>query len=168
MQKGQVGNYMEITRHFTATTYIVFENKVLLHFHKKLGIWVAVGGHIDRDELPEAAAAREAKEETGLEIELFWADKLRHLEKDELSKPFVRPLNRPVHLLLENINDYHQHIDFIYYAKAYNDKLNPRQGETDRLSWFAKEDLNKTYLQQNVKLFSLEALYLLSDSKLTY
>ena len=44
---------MEITRHFTATTVIVHKNKVLLHLHKKLGIWIPVGGHIDRDELPE-------------------------------------------------------------------------------------------------------------------
>ncbi|MCK5538907.1 MAG: NUDIX domain-containing protein, partial [Bacteroidales bacterium] len=62
---------MEVTRHFTATTIVVYNNKALLHMHKKLGFWLPVGGHIDRDELPHVAALREAKEESGLDVELF-------------------------------------------------------------------------------------------------
>jgi len=65
---------MEITRHFTATTFIIHKEKVLLHLHKKLGIWLPVGGHIDRDELPEEAAIREAQEETGLIVRLYNPD----------------------------------------------------------------------------------------------
>ena len=61
---------MEITRHFTATIMVVYNNKMLLHMHKKLGLWLPVGGHIDRDELPEEAALREAKEESGLDVEI--------------------------------------------------------------------------------------------------
>ena len=41
-------------KHFTATVYIVSkideEYKVLLHYHKKLLIWIAIGGHIEKDE----------------------------------------------------------------------------------------------------------------------
>ncbi len=48
---------------FTASVYIVFKNKVLLHKHKKLGIWLQPGGHIELDEDPNEAALREAKEE---------------------------------------------------------------------------------------------------------
>ena len=62
---------MEITRHFTATVLIVHHNRVLLHRHKKFGSLLPVGGHIDRNELPEETALRKAKEEAGLDIELY-------------------------------------------------------------------------------------------------
>ena len=61
---------MEITRHFTATTFVVFKNKTLLHKHRSLDMWLPPGGHIDRDELPHIAAAREVLEETGLEVDI--------------------------------------------------------------------------------------------------
>ncbi|MFH1838007.1 MAG: NUDIX domain-containing protein [Candidatus Kuenenbacteria bacterium] len=66
---------MEITRHFTTTVYIIYKQKVLLHLHKKLGVWVPIGGHIDRDELPQVATLRETKEEAGLDINLYNPDK---------------------------------------------------------------------------------------------
>ena len=56
---------------FTVSVYVVHENKVLLHIHKVLGIWLPPGGHIELDEDPNEAAVREAKEETGLDIELI-------------------------------------------------------------------------------------------------
>ncbi len=158
---------MEITRHFTATTFIVYQNKVLLHLHKKLGIWIPVGGHIDRDELPEETAIREIKEETGLDVELFWHDKAKRIS-NKAGEQAVKILNRPVHILLEDINLYHQHIDFIYYAKAYSNKLNPEEGETKNLKWLTIEDIQNMDIQNNEKVLAKEALYLLNDSKLTY
>ncbi len=32
---------------FTASVYVVYENKVLLHKHKKLGVWLPPGGHVE-------------------------------------------------------------------------------------------------------------------------
>ena len=55
---------------FTASILVVQDNAVLLHMHKKLHIWLPPGGHIELDEDPNQAAIREAKEETGLDIEL--------------------------------------------------------------------------------------------------
>ena len=150
---------MEITRHFTATTIIVFQNKVLLHMHKKLNIWIPVGGHIDRDELPEKAAIRETKEESGLEIEFFNPDQPKDL-KD------AKQLIRPMHIILENINQFHQHIDFIYYAKANTFKLNPSKGETKDLKWLTKEELRTlNKLPENTKILSLEALQIFNEIK---
>jgi 8-oxo-dGTP pyrophosphatase MutT (NUDIX family) len=49
---------MEITRHFTATVLLVYQDRVLLHRHKKRGILLPLGGHLERHELPEEAALR--------------------------------------------------------------------------------------------------------------
>jgi 8-oxo-dGTP pyrophosphatase MutT (NUDIX family) len=57
-------------RHFTVAVFVVWEGKVLLHFHRKLEMWLPPGGHIERDELPDQAAVREVLEETGLRVEL--------------------------------------------------------------------------------------------------
>jgi 8-oxo-dGTP pyrophosphatase MutT (NUDIX family) len=40
--------------------------RVLLHRHKRLGIWLQPGGHLDAGEHPWDAAVRETREETGL------------------------------------------------------------------------------------------------------
>ena len=60
-----------ITRDFTATTFVVDAGATLLLLHKKLGAWLPPGGHIGPNELPEDAAVREVREETGLEVELL-------------------------------------------------------------------------------------------------
>ncbi len=143
---------MKITRHFTATTIIVFKQKVLLHMHKKLGVWLPVGGHIDLNELPENAALREIKEESGLEVELFNPDK-------KIDFGDARQLMRPVHIILEDINEFHQHIDFIYYAKAKTFELNPSEGETKNLKWLSSDEIKKLdKIPINTKKLALEAL----------
>ena len=149
---------MEITRHFTATTIIVHKKKVLLHLHKKLGIWIPVGGHIDRDELPQETALREIKEETGLEVKLYNPDK-------QIEMGNVKQLFRPMHILLENINPFHQHIDFIYYATANTFEVSPQDGETNNLRWFTPDEIKKFEgAPDNVKALSLEAVGLLRSA----
>lgn len=142
---------MEITRDFTASTAIVFGSRILLHKHKKLGIWIPVGGHIDRDELPEDAAVREAREESGLEIKLFHPD-------TELGVSDVRELARPFHILLEDIEPGHQHIDMIFYATSGTDKLAPEDGETGDLKWFTREELDRPEIPENVREICKHAL----------
>ena len=146
---------METTRHFTATTIIIYKDKALLHLHKKLGIWIPVGGHIDRDELPQDTALREIKEETGLAVKIYTPDKQQPM-------PNVLQLLRPMHILLEDINQFHQHIDFIYYATAETDVLKPEDGEAINLKWFTADEIKKIEgAPENVKVITLEALNLL-------
>ena len=65
---------MSNQKHFTVSIFIVCKDKVLLHSHKKYGILLPIGGHLETNELPEEACIREAREETGLEIDLYNAD----------------------------------------------------------------------------------------------
>ncbi|OGI25131.1 MAG: hypothetical protein A3J76_02875 [Candidatus Moranbacteria bacterium RBG_13_45_13] len=142
---------MEITRHFTVTTTIVHKNKVLLHFHKSLKKWLPVGGHIDRDELPEEAALREAKEESGLEIKLYNPD-----EKVKLKNS--RQLLRPSLITLHNINAFHQHIDFAYFATVKTTKLKPESGETKNLRWFSIGEIKRLNMHEDARIRALKAL----------
>ena len=143
---------VETTRHFSATTYIKHDNKVLLHNHKKLKKWLPVGGHIDRDELPQDAAKREVKEETGLDVELIKPKQLLNITNgQELISPF--------HTLLHKLNDYHQHIDMVFFAKALNNNITHKEGESKELKWFTKEEINnKEDLTDDVKAISIEIL----------
>jgi 8-oxo-dGTP pyrophosphatase MutT (NUDIX family) len=141
---------VEITRHFTSTVLIVHRNKVLLHRHKKRGSLLPVGGHVDRDELPQETALREAMEEAGLEITLHDADTLRFGD--------VQVLVRPAHMLLVNMNPYHQHIDFIFYATAATDQVQPLDGESAQLFWYTRDEVLAAPMPENVRGLALEAL----------
>ena len=53
--------------HVTSSAIVVDgDGRVLLHRHKRLGIWLQPGGHVDDDETCEQAVLREVVEETGL------------------------------------------------------------------------------------------------------
>ena len=56
---------------FTVAIFVVHDAKVLIIHHRKLDKWLPLGGHIELDEDPEQAALREAREESGLDVELL-------------------------------------------------------------------------------------------------
>ncbi len=149
----------EITRHFTSAVYIVFNNKVLLHKHKKYDLILPVGGHIDRDELPHEAALREAKEEAGLTLELYNSNKIEEcIDNNE------KELNRGEHLNLHFVNTHHQHAEFVFYAKSRSSKFKPKKGESKDLNWYTKEEIEtSTFIKKAQKMYALEALKFLKD-----
>jgi len=124
---------METTRHFVATVYAVNDGAVALHEHDRLGMWLPPGGHVERDELPHAAARREVREELGLGVELV-------APVGELSSPTVESLPQPQHLLLEDIDVHdgavgHQHVDFVYYGRVGSREIDPADGEAPAAAW---------------------------------
>jgi len=147
---------MEITRHFTATTFVVYQNQTLLHLHRSLKMWLPPGGHIDRDELPQLAALREVKEETGLEVTLVHDEPTIH-------SPNASELPAPRHLLLENINAFHQHIDLIYFARADSFDVTPDPGESLELRWFSMADLEGPEIENDIRLLGREAINTLAE-----
>jgi 8-oxo-dGTP pyrophosphatase MutT (NUDIX family) len=134
----------EVTRHFTATTYVVRDGKVLLHRHRRQGIWLPPGGHIERDELPGDAARREIEEETGLCLTLHSETEAERLGR-EMDATVVP---QPAFILVEDINPFHQHIDFTYFALAPPD-AEPREGSG--FSWYAPDELDLPDVPQNVR-----------------
>src|SRR5918993_767411 len=98
-----------LTRDFTVAVFVVAAGRVLLHWHRKLGMWLPPGGHIEPNELPDEAAVRETLEETGVAIRLVGG---RGLDRDFPDEP--RQLVRPAGIQLEDIGPGHQHIDLVY------------------------------------------------------
>ena len=141
----------EVTRHFTATTYIVHAGKVLLHLHRRQHLWLPPGGHIERDELPHEAAVREIEEETGLRLRL-------HSEADarELSVQMeCGVVPQPAFILIEDINPYHQHIDFTYFARIpdrWEGDESSMLGSDLGFSWFGLDELEMEGVPTNVKV----------------
>lgn len=58
------------------TVGIVSGNKILTGKRRDNGLWVSPGGHMDPNETPEMAAIREAKEESGIEIQKEQLEKI--------------------------------------------------------------------------------------------
>jgi len=144
----------EITRHFTATTFVVWDGKVLLHLHAKQGLWLPPGGHLERDELPQDAAVREIEEETGLRLRLHSEQEAAALERT-MAVPVVP---QPAFILVEPINPFHEHIDFIYFALAEDGQAASERQEANGegrgangFQWFAPLELEMAGVPQNVK-----------------
>jgi len=95
---------------FTVAIFVVHDGKVLLIHHRKLDKWLPLGGHIELDENPEQAALREAKEESGLDVELLG-------ERPPTTGPGTRALIAPRFLDIHRSTDTHEHIGMIYWAR---------------------------------------------------
>lgn len=144
---------MTIQKHFTATAYIIEDNKILLLPHPKLGKWLPPGGHVEENETPAECAKRETLEETGLEIVIVPQENLWIKESNAVS------IERPYLCLLENIPPYkdqpfHQHIDFVYVARPLSGHLLP---DVKWFSWDEIKSLNddEMYLETKTTIAHL-------------
>lgn len=147
---------MELTRHFTVSVYVVHDRRVLLHWHRRLELWLPVGGHIERDELPEDAAVREVYEESGLRVQLYRPRSLRLFDQDQ-----TRELISPAHFMVQGIQSGHQHIDFSFYALSDSSAVVPESGLPEDYRWLAYEELDALPLRENVRFCASAALQLL-------
>lgn len=127
---------MSVKRHFTVATFVVDGERVLMLWHRKLSMWLPPGGHVERDELPDEAAAREVKEETGIDILLLPED------AGEVPAGPAR-LSRPEGIQLEDIAPGHQHIDLVYFAiPAPGTDRTPRgNGEGEQVGWYTSGEM---------------------------
>jgi 8-oxo-dGTP pyrophosphatase MutT (NUDIX family) len=121
---------------FTVAIFVVWEAKVLLIHHRKLNKWLPLGGHIELDEDPEIAALREAREESGLEVELLG-------ERPPTTEPGTRALIAPRFLDIHRITDTHEHIGMIYWARPKNGALRLSAEEHHDLRWCSAADLDQ-------------------------
>jgi 8-oxo-dGTP pyrophosphatase MutT (NUDIX family) len=138
---------------FTVAIFVVHAGKILLIHHRKLDKWLPLGGHIELDEDPEQAALREAKEESGLDVELLG-------ERPPTTGPGTRALITPRFLDIHRINETHEHIGMIYWARpkagsarcatpdasgqrGVRTNLTLATGEHHDIRWCSAEELDK-------------------------
>jgi 8-oxo-dGTP pyrophosphatase MutT (NUDIX family) len=109
--------------HFTASALVVDagRTRTCLVLHRKLGLWLQPGGHVEPgDESIGLAALREVREETGLDARLG-GGMPEHLDIHEIPR---RP-DKPAHL----------HLDVRFLAVADRDELTLSDESTDVRWW---------------------------------
>jgi 8-oxo-dGTP pyrophosphatase MutT (NUDIX family) len=143
-------------RHFTVAVFVVWEGKVLLHRHRKLGMWLPPGGHIEENELPDEAAVREVWEETGVRVELVGE------RREDITDP--AQLHRPAGVQLENIEPGHQHIDLIYFAKASGSAEIREDFSSEKVGWYGPGDWDGMHVNAEVRGWCERALEALGDA----
>ena len=112
--------------HVTGSGIVVGPRGVVLLQHKRLGIWLQPGGHIDADETPWGAALRESREETGLEVSFAGS-------VDSDGVPGL------VHVDVHEGGRGHTHLDLRYLIDGGAADPDPPEGESQHIDWFGWE-----------------------------
>jgi len=131
--------------HLTGSAIVVGARGTILHRHKRLGIWMQPGGHLDQDEDPSQAALRETKEETGLPV--------RH--------PAGGP--RLIHLDAHPAGA-HFHLDLRYLLLSADLDPAPAPAESQDVAWFSIEQAVE--LADEALVDGLKRLSMLDTSKI--
>jgi len=144
-----------------AEVFIVYKNTVLIRFHDKHKIWIAPGGHVELYESPEEAAIREAKEETGLDVELYTGNMLPAEKGNGHMKQLVPPMFMNVH----DVNPEHRHLPMVYFGTAKtNNIVQPDTHEKTECRWMTREEIEKaTDMEETIKSYALKALEVLAS-----
>lgn len=151
---------LTITRDFTVSAIVVWRGQVLLHKHKKLGLWLPPGGHIEASELPETAAVRETLEESGVPIVLVGE------RNENIDEP--KQLLTPRAIQLQTIYPGHEHIDLLYFAKPvenYEGRLEPEDLADTSLGWYGADALGELELTAEIRHWTSLALKELTEKQ---
>ena len=135
----------------------IHKGKVLMVKHKKLGIWLCPGGHMEEGELPHQAAERECLEETGVQTQVVSAQpQPASTDSEYLPSPryanlhWISRENYDARLTSKDPSAPHpskkwprgceQHFSFIYMlAPTGGLEYTQNMRETDGIGWFSAE-----------------------------
>ena len=143
---------------FTVAVFVVEAGRVLVVHHRKLNKWLPIGGHIELDEDPEAAALRETLEESGLEVVLVG-------ERPPTTETGTRALIAPRFLDIHRISPTHEHIGMIYWARPRTGAVALAVEEHHDIRWCTTGELDalEPPMSNAVKWYCRKALEELAD-----
>jgi 8-oxo-dGTP diphosphatase len=152
---------------YTAAGILVHEDKVLLVKHKKLGIWLNPGGHIEVGELPHQAAEREFFEETGVKVTAYDPRlTISDTESEYLPSPILTNLHwvcpENFEARQKDPENYtlhprwpkgcEQHLGFLYLVKPVAEVvLVEDRVETDGIQWFTEDEIAGIETRENIR-----------------
>lgn len=115
--------------------------KILLVKHKEFKKWVQPGGHLDHNETPEEAAAREVYEETQIKVRVLG-------ERFPREEDFIRPLG-----IQCNRKEGYMQIDVLYFGVPIG-STEPvvDDDETIAARWFSREELEELNVFEDIKI----------------
>ena len=126
------------TGHITASSFIVNSDntKALLMHHKKLNIWVQLGGHAEGLGDVLEVAIKEACEESGL-------DDIRPVSKEIF--------DIDIHKIPANVKEAeHLHYDIRFLLRTDKELLIQKNDEANNLCWFSKEEKDLPTKEQSI------------------
>ncbi|MFG0318503.1 MAG: NUDIX hydrolase [Planctomycetota bacterium JB042] len=139
--------------HVTASAWIASPDRrrFLLTHHRKLDRWLQLGGHVDGEAEPDAAALREAREESGM-------------ERFEICAAGDRPLvvDLDVHVIPARGDEpEHEHHDVRFLLIAAPGQTAVRNEESKELRWFRNDELAAVAGDEAVARLGRKAIALL-------
>ena len=138
---------------FTVEAFVVHKDRVLLIYHRQLGKWLPLGGHVEVNEDREQALFREIKEESGLEVDILRQKPAQEFEGRKY-------LYAPVYLDVHPITPTHHHIGLVHFATAASDQVTLAADEHEAIRWFAEAELHDPAfgIQPDVLFYACEVL----------
>ena len=170
---------------YTAAAFLIVENKILLIKHKKLGIWLAPGGHAEPTELLHVTAERECFEETGVKVRAIdqFFSTTRTLYDSKHAEYLPSPMMTNLHWVSqENYEARHadpehftpiapwkkgceQHLGFTYLVTPVAGvDVVENVDETEGIGWFTPKDAEQLETTDDIKFEIAHAFRLLELS----
>ena len=137
--------------HFTGSAWVLSpdgEQALLMH-HRKLDLWLQVGGHADGNPDLSAVALREAVEETGI---------------DTLQLVLEQTFDVDVHAIPARKDEpQHNHYDVRYLLQSPVWELSPNHESLD-LDWFSPDEIMDMTDNQSIHRMVQKWLFILDNS----
>ena len=142
------------------------EPELLLHQHKKLGIWLQPGGHVELKENPWQALQHEVLEETGYELH-----QLKLLQPEPVGLLLEKSILHPVPAVSSTHGfdawPDHYHTDSAYFFTTDASPSGPiGDNESNLLTWFDEKSLKaipQDDIVEDVRRIGLYAMKMASN-----
>lgn len=148
-------------KHFAVSGFVMNQThtKLLMVYHKKLGVWVIPGGHLEKNEYPFEGAKREVMEETGVEAKILDYSEVsiqKTTKEAQMPNAYVTLYE---FIPAKGDKEAHIHMDLIYLAEAdENQNLVKQEAEVNGVEWMTLAEVLDSNTFNSVKVMAMKML----------